>query len=250
MSHVPGLQLGGKRRLSLGPFAPPGPPRRAWLSRCCAAIAASPSPARLGKGPGEAQPRTRVQGRAPGGPSLGGFQHVGGRPGSQMRRVAGEPRLGRCREEERMGIPGGVRGREPPGEGPGAALLQEFPGIRLPRRRRGSGVRRGARRPRTGPPSPPPAALGPRRAAPAHTDPGPPGYGGAASTPSCRRVSAASSDCGNSPAPSHRRVCAGPGPPGRDSPPPFGGRGVSPAPSGLRDAPGPGDRGFAAAPGD
>ena len=75
-------------------------------------------------------------------------------------------------------------------------------------------------------------------------------YGRAASTPSCRRVSTASSYRRNYPTPSYCRVCADSGPPGRDSPPSLGGRGVSQASSRPRDAPGPGDCGFAPAPGD
>lgn len=109
-----------------------------------------------------------------------------------------------------------------------------------------------------GPWPPPPVARRPCSTIPAHTDPvrrgrsAPPGscYGRAASTPSCRRVTAAPSHCRNYPAPSYCGVCAGPAPPRRDFPPPSGGGGITPPPSRRRDAPGPGDCGFAPAPDD
>lgn len=104
--------------------------------------------------------------------------------------------------------------------------------------------RSGSRGSQRGPRPPRPRVVGPLQA------PRPLCYGGAASTPSGRRVSAASSYCRNSPAPSYCRVCAGPGPPGQDSSPLFGGRGVSAPPSRLRDAPGPGGCGFIPTPGD
>lgn len=157
-----------------------------------------------------------------------------------------------------MGSPGRVARPGAAGRGAGGGPSPGISGDHVTALAEGesSGTRGPAR---TGPFAPFSGGSRPRSAVPAHTDPvwrgrsralGPLCYGGAASTPTCRRVSAASSYCSNYPAPSYCRVCARPGSPGRDSQSPFGGRGVSLPPSRVRDGPAPGDCGFTTAPGD
>lgn len=143
-----------------------------------------------------------------------------------------------------------------PGEGQGAALLQEFPGIVL--QRRPSGSRAGLQGLQPTAPRPLLRRPGPGSASPAYTDPvrrgraAPRGhcYGGAAPAASRRRVSAAPGDRRSSSTPRHCRVRAGPGRPRRNSPSPPGGRRVSPPPSRLRAASGPCGCGVAPAPRD
>ena len=257
MSHVLGLELREAPPL-LGPLLSPLPlPAGPGAARCCAATTDSPSPVRLGKGPRGDAARHRGAGQSNPGTPVWARSSLGGAVLAPDE-AAVEGAWGGAGRRRGWGVRGGLRDRELPGEGQGAALLQEFPGIRLQRSQRESRVGRGAPR-RTGPFAPSSRGSRPRGAVPAHTDPvwrgrsralGPLCYGGAASTPTCRRVSAAASYCRDYPAPSNCRVCAGPGSPGRDSQSPFGGRGVSPPPSRLRDGPAPGDCGFIPAPGD
>lgn len=192
-------------------------------------------------------------------PHLGRFQPGWGRSWSPVRRRAGEPELGQRRREERRGRPGLAARQGAAGRGAGGG---PSPGIsgdqvtalaeREPSVTRGPAVvwvPRPLLQQSTGLAARSLPTLTPSGGA-APRPPGPLCYGGVASTPSCRRVSTASSYCRNYPTPSYCRVFEDPGASRRDSPPAFGGRGVSPTPSRLRDTPGPSDCGFTSAPGD
>lgn len=150
MSHVLGLQLMREAPPLLGPLLSPFPlPLVPGAARCCAAI---PSPVRRGKVPLEAPARTGDAGE-----TWGSSRQVATwvRAGPEPWRVslAGEADLGQHSGKRRGGGRGGQQGRELPGEGRGAALFQEFPGIKLQRWRRESRVGREALR-RTGPLAP------------------------------------------------------------------------------------------------
>lgn len=188
--------------------------------------------------------------RAGGGVRVPGRRRGSSLGASHLSRVQPGPRPSRCGVSEAGAGGAGEKPEGAEGEagaGGGAALLQEFPGIKL---RSWRWVRRvdatgssspqaSRRRPATLTP-----VAGPPRA------PGPLCDGRAASSSGGRRGSAAPGHRRHGPAPRYRGFCAGPAPTRRASPRPSGGGGTAPAPSDLRDAPGPGDRGLAPAAGD
>ena len=151
MSHVLGLQLTREAPPLLGPLLSPFP--------LLLPDAAQRSPIPLHQFGGVRVPLEAPPSTGDAGERLGGScsrqvaTWVRADPEPWRVSLAGEPDLGQHSGKRRGGGWGGQRGRELPGEGQGAALFQEFPGIKLQRWRRESGVGREALR-RTGPLAP------------------------------------------------------------------------------------------------